>query len=160
MKKIFIILLVAISFVFFSCKKETVPPKQDTAFASQAETNTGKINPSTDVFTTCFHWGVIGFSINGIDQSSAYSGLDLIFCPDNTFTVSNDLFAESGHWMFEVTPDNTVLLNLAFDSPDVTVESWRNLADVWKVLKLETTAMMLQSTTTEAKTMNLQKWAR
>jgi hypothetical protein len=162
MKKIFIILLVAVSFIFFSCKKETVSPKQENNPQTSTSTTavTAKVNPSTDVFSTCFPWGVIAFSNNGVNQSDVFVGLNLIFCPDKTFTISNDLLAESGHWRFDVMPDNTVLLNLEFDSPDVSIETWRSLADVWKVIRLETTALTLQSTTTEGKTMNLQKWVR
>ncbi len=155
MKKIFILFLVAISFVFFSCKKETV----------NSQTTSGPvktINPAVDMFESCGNWVVTGFVKDGVDLTTNFGNTSLVFCPDNTFTVSNDVMSENGKWFFG-TPgsdnaDNPLYFHMDFVN-GTNNETWKDLADVWKVNNAETGNLQLQSND-GTKTLILQKLVR
>ncbi len=161
MKKIFIILLIAISFVFFSCKKETVPATQANAGTTTTVTNTSKFaDPGPTIFSSCNTWKLANFSSSGADQTPAYSSSSLIFCPDHTFTISNDVMSRNGQWSFgSFSVLGALDFSMTFNDGDIPLDAWANLQDTWKVRSYNSSTLNLQSSDGK-KTMTIEKVPR
>ncbi|MFT3912371.1 MAG: hypothetical protein QM737_23290 [Ferruginibacter sp.] len=147
MKKIFIILLIAISFVFFSCNKETPSAKSDTAATTTLAINTTKFaDPGPTIFSSCDKWVITDFSVSGTDYTGDYSSSSLIFCPDHTFTISNDVMTKNGQWSFvNIGALGTLGFQVTFNDDNIPLDAWVNLQGTWNVKFHDSSALGLQS---------------
>ncbi|MEO8770973.1 MAG: hypothetical protein ABI402_12825 [Ferruginibacter sp.] len=148
MKKTFIILMIAVGFVFISCKKDS------TSNYSQSNT----INPASTVFASGGVWVVTGFTKNGMDETLNYTTSSISISPDSTFAISNDAFAANGKWSFGTLSENT--LHLDYNNIDVIYyDPWKDIQDTWKINSYTSTTLTLQSVD-NIKKMSLEKLIR
>lgn len=156
MKKILLVLLIAASTAFVSCTKD----KDDVL--QQANNSTNNSTGNSDIinpFAVRGNWVITDLLIAGVNHGAEFSNTSLVFNPDNSFSVSNDIMAEDGKWLLEKQADNAVYLHLDFTSESINNESWGNIADVWKVKTLELNNLLLESATSD-KSMSLQRLSR
>ena len=154
MKRIFLILLIAVGFVFWSCKKDSVPNQNST----DQNQSTGNQLPE-NIFANRAQWLVVSLMKNGTEESMSFNSSQIFFDPDNSFTISNDVLSANGKWVFTGIDQPNPYLNLTFDSQTSAIENWSDFADNWKVNAFTATNLLLQSQD-NSKMMTLQKLGR
>ena len=142
MKKILIVPALAVSCWISSCKKDVNNITDQQATAS-AQSGKAAMQPG-NVFATCDAWHISSFTQNETNLTDDYKQLNFIFCPGNTFTVSNDILSESGSWYILLDKGNPGYLdiNLNDDSP---VSFWNDIEGRWKINSMDENMIRLQS---------------
>ena len=120
------------------------------------------INPGLFVFGTCDNWYISLLQIDRSDLTGNYKSVNLIFCPDNTVVVSNDILAVSGNWYVTLDKGNpiTLVIDLHYldviPSVDRPFALWSELEGEWKIFRLQKNTISLQ-TDKQAKKLILQR---
>ena len=146
MKKLLIVPLLLFSLGMISCKKETVPEQQ--LYMQQKDMPI--INPGLLLFGTCDNWHVSLIQKGRIDLTSNYKNLNLTFCPDNTFVISNDILAVTGHWYITLDKGNPISLILEFNYPvDFPTDGrpyglWTELGGEWNIVLFQKNMISLK----------------
>ena len=112
MKKILIVPLILLSIGIISCEKATVQEPQ-----AYMQEDKAVINPEAVLFGTCDGWYISVFQKERFDLTPEYNSFKLVFCPDNTVVVSNDILSVTGNWDLIVDEEIPVKLMLNFNNP-------------------------------------------
>jgi hypothetical protein len=146
MKKLLFVPILLLCLGMISCKKEAVPEQQ----VYMQQKNMPIINPGLLLFGTCDNWYVSLLQTGRTDLTNNYKSVNLTFCPDNTFVVSNDILAVSGNWYITLDKGNPIILILDLNYPVDTypVERpaalWSELNGEWKIVRLQKNMISLQ----------------
>lgn len=144
MKKLLIVPLLLLSISFSSCEKVTVQ-EQNTIVQGDKTI----IDPGAVFFGTCDGWYISSFQKDKLDLTQNYSSLKMVFCPNNTVVVSNDLFAVTGQWNLVVKDEIPLQLVINFNTAaslpgQLTFQE--AIAGNWDIVRYERNMLWLNDT--------------